>query len=86
MRTTAPRGVIHVMQADDIAATCTVSGVWFAAAIDALPPEHPDARLVAAKCLIAGAILRGDTDGRYDDLEAEILARSMLEGDTDAVL
>ncbi len=79
-------GVIHVMQAGTIAAICTLNGAWFAASIDALPLEHPDARLVAAKCLIAGSILYGDTEGPYDDREAEILARSMLEGDTGTVL
>lgn len=81
MSATVPLGVIHVLQAGDVAATCTVNCVWFAAAIDALPPEHPDVLLVAAKCLIAGAILRGDAEGPYDDFDAEILARSMLEDD-----
>lgn len=83
--TTQPR-IVHVMQAGAVAATCTVNGAWFAVSVEALPPGHPDARLVAAKCLIAGAILCGDADGPYDDFEAEILARGMLEGDTDTVL
>lgn len=86
MSGTASPGVIHVTQAGEIAAACTVSGAWFAASIDALPRDHPDARLVAAKCLIAGAILRGDIEGPYGDLEVENLARGMLEGDADTVL
>lgn len=82
MPTTTPSAIV-VLQAGSVAAVCTVDRVFFAAAIDALPHRHPDARHAAAKCLIAGAVLRGDVPGPYDDHEADRLA-VILAADSDA--
>jgi hypothetical protein len=65
---------ITVMHADHVAALCTHDRVYLERAIEQMPPRHPDRIHVAARCLVAGAILRGDAPGPYDDQEAEAAA------------
>lgn len=76
---------IRVMQADSVAAVCTHDRVWLDPAVAALPPRHPDALLVAMKCQIAGATLRGEANGPYIDLEADLIARLALDSDVDGI-
>lgn len=77
---------IVVLLAGGIAALCTPDRVYPAQIIDRLPQRHPDRALVDIKCLYAGAILRGDLDGPYDDHEADRLAREILAADDCAAL
>ena len=67
------------MHRDDVAALCTLERVYLAPNVKAMPHAHPDRRFVEAKCLVAGAFLRGDVDGPYDDREADEGARILLE-------
>lgn len=71
----APILVLHV---DDVAAVCTRERIYPSPVVAAMPCDHPDRALVDVKCLVAGAILRGDLDGPYDDREAEQVARIVL--------
>lgn len=77
MTSTSPPS-ISVLQAGRVAAVCTAERVRLTPAIAALPTEHPDARRVAVKCLIAGAILRGYVDGPYDEQVADTTADLIL--------
>lgn len=70
---------ILVMHVDDLAAVCTRDRIYPSPAIAAMPADHPDRALIDVKCLVAGAILRGDVAGPYDDHDAEVVARSLLE-------
>lgn len=75
---------IVVLLAGDVAALCTPDCVYPAHILHAMPLGHPDRELVDVKCLIAGAILHGDLDGPYDDVEADQLARLILEDEATA--
>jgi hypothetical protein len=69
---------ITVMQADHVAALCTPDRVYLCPALKAAPTAHPDRIHVEAKCLVAGAILRSEIDGPYDDAEADALAEILV--------
>ena len=60
------------------AALCTAELVFVAPAIDKLATDDPTRIAVQAKCLVAGAILRGDVAGPYDDREADDVARALI--------
>jgi hypothetical protein len=71
---------ITVMHADHVAALCTPDRVYLVPALEAMPRHHPDRIHVEAKCLVAGAVLRGDAPGPYDDAEAELTATLLTIG------
>jgi hypothetical protein len=72
---------IVVLLAGQVAALCTEDRVYPATITDRLPLGHPDRALVDVKCLYAGAIILGDLEGPYDDLEADRLGREILENE-----
>jgi hypothetical protein len=76
--TATPTPFISVELVGFAVAVCTPERVFFSPGIEALPDAHPDRVFVAAKCLIAGAILRGEVQGPYDDREADEAARLLL--------
>lgn len=65
---------ITVMHADHVAALCITGRVYLAPALETMPARHPDRIHVEAKCLGAGATVRGDVPGPYDEAEAEAAA------------
>ncbi|MEV4418990.1 hypothetical protein AB0L40_03325 [Patulibacter sp. NPDC049589] len=69
---------IVVLVNGQVAASCTVDRVFLAAAVEGLPSSHPRRDFAEAKCLVAGAILRGDVEGAYDDEEADEAARLLV--------
>lgn len=69
---------IVVTHVGSVVALCTFDRVHFSRSIEALPDHHPDRVFVAAKCLVAGAIIRGEVEGPYDDVEAEEAARILV--------
>jgi hypothetical protein len=59
------------------AAVCTPDRIYLLPKIDALAADDPDRVHVEVKCLIAGAILRGEVAGPYDDAEATEAAHAL---------
>lgn len=75
--TSSPHRIVVAHGGTDVA-LCTSERISIAAAIEALPEDHPERVLVEVKCLVAGAILRGHVPGPYDDAEADAAARSLV--------
>ena len=75
-----PPSSITVLHADQVVAVCAADRIFLAAIIAAMPFVHPDRAHVEAKCLIAGAILRGEADGPYDDHVVDEAAKILVGG------
>jgi hypothetical protein len=72
------RGVRLIIHRGRVAALAA-ERVYYAPQIEALEPDHPERRFVAALCLYSHAVNTGQpgTD-RYDQEEAERFARALL--------